>query len=593
MTPTMEELDYFYRAYHAYRANLEPSKADLSFRKANKGVQSPDDFITMVTTTVTIDEDWIVAIEKGLIYIGKAIKEDRQFIRNEGEILPIEKIRRVDKDSVANLAKHSDYITKRPTSPNDNVIPEKLLMVRRENDYSIYENRVVYATLVYLKDFIVSRLNRINEAISRYEGHCQIRKKIVYAGRTLDFSLHLDDVRKDDPIAAKRNSCQGLIDRINEILNDVVLLLRTRLMQEVAKAPLVSRPITKTNVLRMNVNFKGSLAAFDYACAYPSDGFRIEETEKKICPLPEEEALRYADIIALDSFLTYQLNNALLPDLEKSYRAEEKRRKEEDDAAMLSRLEELMERVKKSGKSTPEYILALEEGLGVLKQQVETAKGDLSALKAESEAQLQAEKQVHALVLEEEKRHHQQVVDSILADHEKEMAEAESTHQKEKAEMEATHQQEVAALKAAAEKDKAELSANYEQQIADLNKTLQVTKECGDNLAEQLSAALSAKAESEAAGEAKVKAAEQERDAVKQKAAQEVQAITAENAALRIACGKSPKPAELSSRERFLELEEEKKNLDVLFEAAWKEAKKDIRHRLFAKNPEDQGGKKK
>ena len=47
-------------------------------------------------------------MEKGLVHIEKAIKEERQFIRSNGEVLPIEKIKHVSKESIEHLAKLLD-----------------------------------------------------------------------------------------------------------------------------------------------------------------------------------------------------------------------------------------------------------------------------------------------------------------------------------------------------------------------------------------------------------------------------------------------------------------------------------------------------
>src|SRR5574344_1467889 len=128
----MEQLDYFYRAFEAYKKELANNRENYLFKKGANSKKSPDDFLSIISIDCVIEEDWILAIEHGMPFIAKAIKEDRQFIRNEGETLPIEKIRKVSKDSVVDLAKHSNYITKLPSSPQENIIPEKLLMVKRE-----------------------------------------------------------------------------------------------------------------------------------------------------------------------------------------------------------------------------------------------------------------------------------------------------------------------------------------------------------------------------------------------------------------------------------------------------------------------------
>ena len=42
----------------------------------------------------------------------KAIKMERQFIRSQGEVVDIEKVKIVSRDSVEHLARHSNMITR-------------------------------------------------------------------------------------------------------------------------------------------------------------------------------------------------------------------------------------------------------------------------------------------------------------------------------------------------------------------------------------------------------------------------------------------------------------------------------------------------
>lgn len=98
---------------------------------------------------------------KRITFIEKAIAEERQFIRTDGEIVPIEKIKRISRSSVEHLAKHSEYITHTPK--DGNIIPDKLFMSEKLSDYAVYENRFLYLLLDYLEKFISLRLNDIEK----------------------------------------------------------------------------------------------------------------------------------------------------------------------------------------------------------------------------------------------------------------------------------------------------------------------------------------------------------------------------------------------------------------------------------------------
>ena len=97
----MNYLDTLYRALVDYRKNTLTSNECKVQRNAVMTADSEKDEIEITRKNCTVEEDWIVAIERGLEFIEKAIKEERQFIRSNGEVVPIEKVKRVSKDSVS------------------------------------------------------------------------------------------------------------------------------------------------------------------------------------------------------------------------------------------------------------------------------------------------------------------------------------------------------------------------------------------------------------------------------------------------------------------------------------------------------------
>ena len=133
----MNQLDIYFRALIEYRkltgANIECS----AFLSAASEADRPTDRIVAVRNICTIDEDWVNEIEKGLDFIEKAIKEERQFILSQGEVVPIEKVKNFSKESVKHLAKHAELITRE--QDDDEIVPDSLYTVERLNDYKVYE----------------------------------------------------------------------------------------------------------------------------------------------------------------------------------------------------------------------------------------------------------------------------------------------------------------------------------------------------------------------------------------------------------------------------------------------------------------------
>ena len=360
----MNQLDVYYRALIDYRAQTLERRECITQRNAVVKADTANDKLTLKRMICTVDTDWVDAIEAGLIHIEKAIKEERQFIRSNGEVIPIEKVKHVSKDSVEHLAKHSNLITRQVEG--EDIIPDQLYTVERLSDFAVYENRFLYMLLCYLKDFITLRYNKILESSNTYDGNMTMSKRIKINKRTICYDVSLKEERKDDEYLSEHNDAKEIIDRISLLLRAVIAFLSTPLMEQVAKAPMLKPPITKTNVLKMNNNFKGAMALYEYVTSYTKPGYTIDVKVTDISPFREQAADELAETVLLSSFLTYEYNLDLKNTLQEAYEEEERRRKEEEYKKFLEKLEMIRRRVQKSGQSPEEYILMLEKQIRIL-----------------------------------------------------------------------------------------------------------------------------------------------------------------------------------------------------------------------------------
>ena len=141
----MNHLDVYYRALLNYRKLTTANHDCTAMRSSIASADAEKDKIVIKRAYCTIENDWVEAIENGLVHIEKAIKEERQFIRSNGEVVPIEKVKRVSKETTKHLARHSNLITK--YEEGEDIVPDKLYMIERLNDYAVYENRFLYMLL--------------------------------------------------------------------------------------------------------------------------------------------------------------------------------------------------------------------------------------------------------------------------------------------------------------------------------------------------------------------------------------------------------------------------------------------------------------
>lgn len=482
----MNELDVYYRALLGYRKLTAEDSKCTALRSAIAGASVEGDKITVKTASCTVDEEWVREIEKGLVHIEKAIKEERQFIRSNGEVLPIEKIRHVSKESIEHLAKHSDYITR--YEEGEDIVPDKLYMVSRLNDYAVYENRFLYMLLRYLCDFVTIRYNAILELTNKYEATLDFDKTVSTGKEKLTYKVSMSDVRRDDEYLREHNPARDIIDRIDLVLKAIIAFLGTPLMEEAAKAPMLKPPITKTNVLKMNNNFKGAMALYSFIVAYDKPGYTVEVKEQNIAPFRDELADEIAEAGCMLSFLTYEWGLGIKPELRAAYLREEERRAAEKIKQREERIASMKRRLKNGGISMEEYIITIEKQLRALEG--ESARAEMLAdeverlkavekLQAEQIAALDAEiVRLNQVIIDERQRHfeemealkkaHEEEMHALIVKHEAEVAELKESHRKEIEELTERYERRIAELIEQYEKRIADLIEQYEKRIADL-----------------------------------------------------------------------------------------------------------------------------
>ena len=527
----MKNLDTLYEAYQNYKKLCVVDNDTARFMRAYMNVKDRDSEDVMTVFSVChIDQDWVEAIEVGLPFFEKAIKEERQFIRNDGEVLPIEKIRKTSKASIQDLAKHANYIThEAPEDAETEVLPDKMLMIQKESDFAIYENRVLYAGLMYMKDFVTSRLVEIKETTNTYIVKQHIKKLIDMGARKININLSFDESRVNDPLLTENNKEKDVIDRLDEILTNVLALLKTPLMREVSKVEMVSRPIAKTNILKMNRNFRESLACFEFVANYQGKGFTIEHVEKSLIPYSKLMNEAYTENLIMLSFLNYMFANNLSQQLKDDYDEIIKKRELQKENEILAKLRDYHARANEKEQTINEFLILFEQGYRILEE-----RNDALTLQAkENEVKRQKE-------LAELKQQHEDELAALSRETNAQLAALEQENAQKISEIENAKQEEMRQIR----EDSAKELQDYKDQFKD--HIAQMEKENAD-----------------------IKAHYQEQN-------EKIAQLETEVLNRRVASGDAS-AIDYNSEDAFDRLEKLKNDFDAFFEKAWKEAKKQIR----------------
>lgn len=600
----MSRIDNYYRGFKDYRRQTVNSSNCIKDRTRIAESNPDQDRLQSMKYLCTIEEDWIAAIEEGLVYVEKAVAEERQFIRVNGEVVPIEKVRKISKDSVEHLARHSEMLTHVPEEEDALLVPDELYMVEKLNDYAVYENRFLYMMLCYVRNFIEYRLENIENLRHTYVGDLYINKEVVTRKRNITIETKIHDERSNNPFPIADESSAALVKRIEDCRSIIDALLKTELMSQVAKAPMIKPPIVKTNVLKMNNNFKRALALYEYIASYKGLGYTYEEVKYDFAPFSEKVADEIAEAANLMVFLSYKVGNDIENYLEANYNAEEERRKEEEQKKLVQRIQRLKKRALESNKTLEEYMLLLEER----NRQLEKDSEELAHVRLEVEKLAREIEEINAEKaelnrqmdgLKEEIEQKEREIAELNQKYIEDMAAAKAEYESNMNALNETHAAEVTELKAGFADEMASTLASHEAEVDALNREIydanhKYEQAVGEFNAktEELKAKLAELQTVEKRFADEYSAREQELNArleealksEQRKCAKEVKAARDETAlirgeldGMRIAQGLMTPSTEYATRERFLELEAAYAAFHKFFKSQWELTKKEIR----------------
>ena len=393
-------MDRYYRAARRFAEQLSEPGYDEDGSRSGSGLWNGGDEerklrtliaaagletekLSSIYYDVTIDEEWIERIAAALPHLEAAIREDRQFIKTEGNVTPIERVRKVSRASVEHLSRHSEMITHVPDEGED-LIPDRLKVYENESNFAVYENRVLYMVLCYTRDFVDYRYYKIAQAWKESCSETEFRKEIRTESGPITVEMRLNDGTEGLADVEKHNAAK--LARIENIAGEVAVLLDMPLMKNVALAPMVTPPITRTNILRMDTHFREVVSLYDYLSTYTGDGFSMERHENSFSPFPDEMEKEITEMVMFLSYLNGKYGRNMSEILRTRYDEEEERRAEAARALRERQLQDILQR-KATGEeiSAEEYqemILAEAERRRTIEEKCESLKSETEAVKA-------------------------------------------------------------------------------------------------------------------------------------------------------------------------------------------------------------------
>lgn len=420
----------FSKYYRSYKYMQDMLKSDFTHNYIEEALKDGDegkDSIFGKTNEKVIDMDWVIAIEETLPYIQKAIDEQESF--------------------------------------------------------AIYENRVLSTLIHKALMFVDDKYSKMKDVPNDSYNNITMNRHLELNQQKLDFSVNY--VNENHESLAEDLDVEDIeslsdFDRIRRIRQGLNECLATPLMKEIAKEPQVKPPLTQTNLLKENPNFKKAVELWSFLDTYKKQGFELvgEEYNGKMTDENKEDV--YLAMEFQHFMMSITTNPALRKMLQEKYEEENALAKEEADRPEKVKemvLEAQTEAVSKEEieKLTAE-ITELKQKIAEQKQKIEeqaniikTQEGKIAALENERESHAKQVEQMNADFAEKTRIAEENFANRLSAK-QKEFDDAQTAHNEYVTKLNTDNANKIAELNTNHSNEVAQLKSDYENRIDTINK---------------------------------------------------------------------------------------------------------------------------
>ena len=380
----MEKYRSLYQACCAYRDAVADDPLHAALLRALREDAQFTERCEDECSAVKWDPEWIEAFEAAMPYIVKAIDEQRRFIESFSEIRRVDQARKTTVDSVRHLAEHSNLISR---VQGEDIIPEKILIVEREDNYAIYENRFLFTLVQQMHLFLNQRYSAAREA----NGLRRLRVESVRNAQSGDLRLSTSTSFVLDRLPARESRVleeqpqeeMSDTERVEALYHQTLQLSVTPLLRQLKGCTPVSSPIVRTNVFKNNENFRQALNLFEFLQRYQKPGYEIITDNQTLPVFPESLRenlfeLQLLQAVAGRLSMDPDLEEALKADLELTAAHRDLDHQQQDNALELSARSRIAQARREETAIRETEIARREEIIGQQDQEIARQRGEIS-----------------------------------------------------------------------------------------------------------------------------------------------------------------------------------------------------------------------
>lgn len=253
--------------------NIVEEIDEIVKKKRNKFLKSLESnmYFKSVFSGDSLSFEWIEQIEFSCPYIDIVVRNPKLTLVKEERVVNVEKSKKVTVESIKDLSRHTNYISKYDKEKNY-VEPSKILNIFNEETYNIYENRFLYTLIKQVESFILKKEDELKN-FELYDSKLleySASTKTDYEKIDIELRINSESFPKEKPNPKLMEEIKVAKARIKRIKDYIRSWNVSELFKELEKAhiSLVNPPIKKTNIILKNPNFQIAVRLWDYLQKY-------------------------------------------------------------------------------------------------------------------------------------------------------------------------------------------------------------------------------------------------------------------------------------------------------------------------------------
>ena len=215
--------------------------------------------------------EWMDEIENACPFIDIIVRNPKLALIQEETVVKVEKAKKITVASVKDLARHTNYISKINDKTQD-IEPNKILDIRNEETYNIYENRFLYSLIYVMNKFILEKeelfedLEVNNKKVLEYKGDTEtLKEKVNVEVKITSTSLPDNNTNKNI-----EEDIKNIKKRIKKVKEYITSWQKSEMVKALDKdhITILNSQVKKTNIILKNPNFQIAVKLWDYLRNY-------------------------------------------------------------------------------------------------------------------------------------------------------------------------------------------------------------------------------------------------------------------------------------------------------------------------------------